>query len=264
MQDIEFIEGDIRSEKDVQYAVQQVDYVFHLAAQISVAESMVDPAGCFDINVTGTNNLFFAASNAGVKKVVISSSAAVYGEQETLPIQEDAPLYPLSPYASSKLMDEIMGGMYSRSFGLPVVCLRYFNVFGPRQRPDSPYAAAIPIFIRRLLEKQSPLLYGDGGQTRDFIFVSDVANANILAAEKGPDAGGVMNICTGTQISILELLKILQSLIPESGEIEYRAARPGDIYHSCGSRQKAAEVIGFHPEVTFVDGLRRTIEWMKK
>lgn len=261
---VEFIRGDIRDKTLVKSCLRGVDVVFHLAAQISVAESMQDPGGCFDINVNGTNTLMQCSVEAGVKRMVISSSAAVYGDQSQLPIMEDTDLRPLSPYAASKLMDEILAGMYSRSFNLPVTCLRYFNVYGPRQDPSSPYAAAIPIFIQQLLSGSDAILYGDGGQTRDFIYVSDVARANILAAENGPEDGAVMNICTGQQISIINLLNLLQQLIPGSRYVNRQPSRPGDIYHSYGSPLRAKESISFTAAINFHKGLERTIEWMKK
>ncbi|MBA4420699.1 MAG: LPS biosynthesis protein WbpP [Anaerolinea sp.] len=261
---VDFIHGDIRDKALVKSCLRGVDVVFHLAAQISVAESMQDPGGCFDINVTGTNTLLQCSAESGVKRMVISSSAAVYGDQGQLPIMEDTELRPLSPYAASKLMDETLAGMYSRSFNLPVTCLRYFNVYGPRQDPSSPYAAAIPIFIRQLLSGSNAILYGDGGQTRDFIYVADVARANILAAENGSAEGAVMNICTGQQISIMDLLTLLQQLIPGSHHVNKQPARLGDIYHSYGNPLRAKELISFEASVSFSEGLERTIEWMKK
>lgn len=261
---IELIQGDIRDPHAVRKAVQGVDVIFHLAAQISVVESMKDPSACFDVNVAGTNLILQTAVDHGVSKVVISSSAAVYGNQDSMPISENNPLFPLSPYAASKQIDEILAGLYSRSYHLPIICLRYFNVFGPRQNPNSPYAAAIPIFIQRLLDKKAPIIYGDGGQTRDFIYVSDVARANLLAAKTKEDKSTILNICTGKQVSIMDLVLELQRGIPGSPAIHKQSARIGDIYHSYGNPQKAKDVIHFAPEVDFIDGLSRTIEWMKK
>ncbi len=260
---IEFIQGDIRDSKIVSKSLSGVNYVFHLAAQVSVAGSMDDPATCFDINVTGTNLLLQHAARLGVEKVVISSSAAVYGEQDILPIKEDNPLFPLSPYAASKQMDEILAELYSRSFQLSVTCLRYFNIYGPRQNPNSAYAAAIPIFIRQMLKNESPILYGNGGQTRDFIYVEDVARANLLAAESNTQCGEILNICTGTQISIMELLTQISKIVSSSPEFIIKPARSGDIYHSYGSPQRAKETIHFEPRFTFSEGLQSTIEWMK-
>jgi UDP-glucose 4-epimerase len=262
--DIELIKGDIRDSDAVARSVEKVNIIFHLAAQISVVASMKDPAGCFDINVTGTNLVLQQAAKHGVEKVIISSSAAVYGNQDQLPIQENCIPQPLSPYAASKQMDEILAGMYIRAYHLPVICLRYFNAFGERQDPKSPYAAAIPIFISRMLTNNPPILYGDGGQTRDFIYISDVVRANILAAKNGPPDGAIVNICTGRQVSILELIDDLQKLIPGSPPIQKQPARSGDIYHSYGSPKLARKIISFESEVKFSEGLKRTIEWMKQ
>jgi len=262
--EIEFAQGDIRDRKQVSEAVYGVDVIFHLAAQVSVIASMQDPAGCFETNVTGTNLVLQFASQAKVARVVLSSSSAVYGDQELLPTPESVEPRPLSPYAASKWMDETLAGLYTRSFGLPVICLRYFNVFGPRQDPTSPYAAAIPIFIRRQLQGQSPILYGDGGQTRDFVFVSDVARANILAAEKAPYTGAVMNICSGRQVSILRLLAEIQRLIPNGQRIDIQPARIGDIYHSLGDPALARALMGFSAEINLIEGLTQTIKWMQK
>jgi UDP-glucose 4-epimerase len=262
--DIEIIEGDIRDPEAVARSIKKVDFIFHLAAQISVVASMKDPAECFDINVTGTNLILQQAARNGVEKVIISSSAAVYGNQDILPIKELSLLKPLSPYAASKQMDEILAGLYSRAYNLPVICLRYFNVFGTRQNPDSPYAAAIPIFISQMLSNKNPILYGDGGQTRDFIYISDVVRANILAAKNGPADGAIINICTGKQVTILELIEELQKFIPGSPAIQKEPARSGDIYHSYGSPKLAKKIISFESEVKFSEGIKRTIEWMKQ
>jgi nucleoside-diphosphate-sugar epimerase len=264
IRDIELIQGDIRDSEVVERSIEKVNIIFHLAAQISVAESMKDPAACFDVNVTGTNLILDQAARGGVEKVIISSSAAVYGNQDLFPIQEISNLKPLSPYAASKQMDEIMASMYTRAYHLPVICLRYFNVFGERQDPNSPYAAAIPIFISRMLSNNPPILYGDGGQTRDFIYISDVVRANILAAKNGPPEGAILNICTGKQVSILELIDDLQKIIPGSPPLQKQPARGGDIYHSYGSPKLAKKIISFEAEVKFSEGLKRTIEWMKQ
>ncbi|MCL4824174.1 MAG: NAD-dependent epimerase/dehydratase family protein, partial [Anaerolineales bacterium] len=167
-------------------------------------------------------------------------------------------------YAASKRVDEIYGQLYTASFGVEVVGLRYFNVYGPRQRPDSQYAAAVPIFIRRLLDNKPVTIFGDGGQTRDLIFVGDVVRANFAAAAHPSAPGGVFNICTGNETRILDLVEILQDLFPSAPAPEFAAPRAGDIYRSIGSPQKAAETIGFRAEVSLTDGLARTAEWMKE
>jgi UDP-glucose 4-epimerase len=260
---IDLLRGDIRDPVVVQQAVDGIDTIFHLAAHISVADSMKNPAICFDINVMGTNLLLQLASQNSVKKVVISSSAAVFGDQEILPIKEDATLLPLSPYGASKQMDEILTGMYSRSFHLPVTCLRYFNVFGPRQNPLSPYAAAIPIFIQRMLDKKPVIIFGDGNQTRDFIFVKDIARANLLAAANPAADGKIIDICSGVPTTINQLVALLRNLIQTVPAPEYQPARSGDIYDSYGSPVLAGELLGYEPSTSFEQGLLETIEWMR-
>ncbi|MCS7011119.1 MAG: NAD-dependent epimerase/dehydratase family protein, partial [Anaerolineales bacterium] len=180
---LELLEADLRDASQVRRAVEGADWVFHLAAFVSVPQSMAEPETCFSVNVGGLVNLLEACRQAGVRKVIFSSSTAVYGEPSVFPTPEDAPLSPLSPYALSKQIGEQYMRFYSRVFGLPTLSLRYYNVYGPRQRPDSDYAAAIPIFARRLLTGQPLTIYGDGRQSRDFIFVEDVVRANLLAAE---------------------------------------------------------------------------------
>lgn len=262
--DVEIVEADLRDASRLTEACRGVETVFHQAAFVSVPQSMQEPLDCFDVNVTGTASLLEAARKHGVKRVVFASSAAVYGDSDAYPLSEETPLRPLSPYASSKRVDEIYGQLYTASFGVEVVGLRYFNVYGPRQRPDSQYAAAVPIFIRRLLDNKPVTIFGDGGQTRDLIFVGDVVRANFVAAAHPSAPGGVFNICTGNETRILDLVEILQDLFPSAPAPEFAAPRAGDIYRSIGSPQKAAETIGFRAEVSLTDGLARTAEWMKE
>lgn len=262
--DVEIVEADLRDASRLTEACRGVETVFHQAAFVSVPQSMQEPLDCFDVNVTGTASLLEAARKHGVKRVVFASSAAVYGDSDAYPLSEETPLRPLSPYASSKRVDEIYGQLYTASFGVEVVGLRYFNVYGPRQRPDSQYAAAVPIFIRRLLDNKPVTIFGDGGQTRDLIFVGDVVRANFAAAAHPSAPGGVFNICTGNETRILDLVEILQDLFPSAPAPEFAAPRAGDIYRSIGSPQKAAETIGFRAEVSLTDGLARTAEWMKE
>jgi len=262
---IEFIQADIRSQADIKRSLTDgIEQVFHLAAHISVADSMKNPDVCFDINVRGTNLLLQTAAEMKVKKVVISSSAAVYGEQTTLPISEDAALAPLSPYGASKQMDEILASLYSRSFNLPVVCLRYFNVFGPRQDPRSPYAAVIPIIINNAINGQEITVYGDGNQTRDFVFVNDIANANIQAAKLDSANGLCINICSGKPTSINQLITTIRQLIPNSKEPKHENARMGDIYDSYGDPSLARKLLDFSLKEDLVTGLKQTIAWMSK
>lgn len=265
---LEIIEGDLRDGQAVLAALRDVEVVFHLAAFISVPQSMSDPEACFAVNVGGTNTLLEASRRAGVRKVVLSSSTAVYGEAQSLPIDEGQPPAPLSPYAVSKQVNEIYARLYTRTLGLPVVALRYFNIYGPRQRPDSDYAAAIPIFVRRLIAGQAITIFGDGKQTRDFVFVKDVVRANLLAAESDA-AGEVFNVCSGRETSLLDLLEELSELAPLQHnefrpEVRFEAPRPGDIYRSVGDPSRAADLLGFRAQTSLAEGLGQTVQWMKE
>lgn len=259
----EMVEGDLREATKVAEAVRGVDYIFHEAAFVSVPESMERPDQCLDVNVNGTAVLLEAARKAGAKRVVIASSAAVYGDSAELPLHEELRPRPASPYAASKRVDELYGDLYTRSFGLEVTALRYFNVYGPRQNPDSVYAAAVPIFIRRLRDGKTVTIFGNGKQTRDLIFVGDVVQANLLAAEHPDVAGQVFNICTGHATSILELVEILRGIFSGSRPPIYEAVRPGDIFASVGDASKAEQLMGFRPETALADGLKATVEWMR-
>jgi len=262
--DLELIEADLRDASRVTQACRGVETVFHQAAFVSVPQSMKEPVDCFDVNVTDTASLLQAAHKYGVRRVVFASSAAVYGDSDAYPLSEETPLRPLSPYAASKSVDEIYGQLYTTSFGLEVVGLRYFNVYGPRQSPDSQYAAAVPIFIRRLLENKPITIFGDGGQTRDLIFVGDVARANLMAAAHPSAPGRVFNICTGQETRINDLIEILQDLFPSAPMPEFAEPRAGDIYRSIGSPQKAADLLGFRAGVSLAEGLRQTVEWASR
>jgi UDP-glucose 4-epimerase len=260
---LEVWEGDVRQAGRVAEAVQGVEVIFHQAAFVSVPQSLQEPQTCFEVNVTGTAILLEAARRAGVRRVVLASSAAVYGDSAALPLGEETPPAPLSPYAVSKRVDEMYAALYTQALGLEVVALRYFNVYGPRQRPDSMYAAAVPIFIRRLLDSQPVTIFGDGGQTRDLIYVGDVARANLLAAEHPAAAGQVFNICTGQETRLLDLLDVLLPLFPAAPRPVFGAPRPGDIYRSVGNPQKAEQVLGFRAEVPLSEGLKETVAWMR-
>ncbi len=260
---LEILEGDLRDQAQVADAVRGVDLVFHHAAFISVPLSMQDPQTCLEVNVEGTSNLLEAARKAGVRQVVLASSAAVYGDADSIPLKEDTPLGALSPYAASKQMNEVYAGLYTRAFDLPVIALRYFNVYGPRQSPQSDYAAVIPIWARRMLDGEPPLVYGDGGQGRDFIYVEDVVRANLLATENTPAPGQVFNICGGQEISLLDLLDVLEELIPNAPSREFAPPRAGDIYRSVGDASRAAAVLGFKAQTNLVDGLAQVVAWMR-
>ncbi len=259
----DILEGDVRDAAIVADAVRDVEVIFHEAAFVSVPESMEKPQDCFDVNITGTSTLLEAARKAGVQRAVIASSAAVYGDLGALPLKEDTPLRSLSPYAVSKRVDEMFAQLYTNSFGLEVVSLRYFNVYGPRQRPDSAYAAAVPIFIRRLQDSQPITIFGDGGQTRDLIFVGDVARANIIASEHPSAAGKIFNICTGQSTRLLDLLDVLFRLFPNSPKPVFAPPRAGDIYKSLGCPDRAEELIGFKAQTSLADGLKETVDWMQ-
>jgi len=261
---LEIFEGDIRDSARLDEALQGVEVVFHQAAFVSVPGSMENPLACLDINVQGTANVLETARRHAVRRVVLASSAAVYGDSDILPLEEETPLQPLSPYAASKRVDEIYAQLYTRSLGLEVVALRYFNVFGPRQRPDSPYAAAVPIFIRRYLDGKPVTVFGDGGQTRDLIYVGDVARANLLAAEHPDAPGQIFNICTGIETRLLDLLEILDKFFPAALAPVFSEPRPGDIYRSVGSPERAARVIGFRAQTSLEEGLRQTVAWMSR
>ncbi len=256
---LEVLEGDVRDAAKVQQAVQDMDFLFHQAAFVSVPQSIEVPLDCLDINVNGTALVLEMARRHGVRRAVLASSAAIYGDSPDLPLHEHTPPRPHSPYATSKWVDERYAELFSQ-LGLETVALRYFNVYGPRQRPDSPYAAAIPRFIARLLAGEEIVIFGDGGQTRDLIYVEDVARANLLAAQTPGIAGRVFNICTGQETRLLDVIETLYRLIPPKRPHRFAAPRPGDIYRSVGDPQRAAAELGFRATVTLEEGLRRTVE----
>ena len=260
---LEVIEGDVRDNSRVKEAVRGVEVIFHEAAFVSVPQSMDEPQECFDVNIGGTSLLFDAARRAGVRRAVVASSAAVYGESDALPLVEETPLQPLSPYAVSKRVDEMYAELFTNSFGFEVVALRYFNVYGPRQRPDSMYAAAVPIFARRLLDGKPVTIFGDGGQTRDLINVHDVVRANLTASEHPDAAGKIFNVCTGVETRLLDLLEVLHDLFPNAPQPEFAPPRAGDIYRSSGSPKKAMDIMGFRAQVPLADGLKETVDWMR-
>lgn len=260
---VEILEGDLRDASTVTRAVRGVEVIFHEAAFVSVPESMEKPQECLDVNVMGTSMLFEAARKAGVGRVVIASSAAVYGDSDAMPLVENTPLKQLSPYAVSKRIDEMYAELFTNQFGLEVAALRYFNVYGPRQRPDSMYAAAVPIFIRRMLDNKPITVYGDGGQTRDLINVRDVVQANLLASQHPAAPGQIFNVCTGVETRILDLLDILYKLFPNAPKHIHAETRAGDIYRSIGTPKKIKDTLGFDPKVTLAEGLKEAVEEMR-
>jgi UDP-glucose 4-epimerase len=260
--DVELIVDDIRDEITVRRALKGVDTVFHLAAFISVPASMEVPRDCYETNVMGSLNVLQAAHEEGVRRAVLASSAAVYGDRDEIVSENDAPI-PVSPYAASKLAMEQLAATFNRAYGLETVCLRFFNVFGPRQSPDSPYAAAIPRFTQDLITENQVTILGDGQQTRDFVYIDDVVQGILKAAEVAGVAGEVFNLAGGKSISILELVDILHRFFPEAEEPDYGAAREGDIRFSQADITKAMKALGYRPEVDVEEGLRRTVEWFR-
>jgi UDP-glucose 4-epimerase len=258
----DFRQGDIRKPDEVAEAMRGVESVFHFAAFISAPDSVGQPEACYEANILGSLNVLRAAKKAGVKRVVLASSAAVYGEADG-PVAEDSPKQPASPYAVSKLAMEETARLFTRTYGLETVCLRYFNVYGPRQSPDSPYAAVIPQFIQDLESGKGITILGDGQQRRDFVYVGDVARACVLAMETASAAGGVYNIAGGGSISILELAGILQGFYPRAPEVQFGPSRPGDVRFSHADITFAQSALGYRPETALKDGLSATLEWFK-
>jgi UDP-glucose 4-epimerase len=259
--DAQFIEGSILDDALLARAMEGVDYVFHLAAMISVPESMAKPQECVEINTVGTLKVLEAAARAGVRKLCLSTSAAIYGDNPVVPKRETMLPEPKSPYAVTKLDDEFYCAMYTRERGLPTACLRYFNVFGPRQDPRSPYAAAVPIFIAKALAGDPLVVFGDGEQTRDFIFVKDIARANAFFATES-DATGVHNIAYGGSITINDLARKIIDLTGSKSSIIHQPVRAGDVKHSYAAVEKL-QATGFQPRHTFDDGLAQTIEFFQ-
>ena len=255
-----FHEISIADREQVFEIMKDTRYVHHLAAMISVPESMDKPLECVDINVNGLINVLDAARKNGVEKVVHSSSAAVYGDNPISPKTTDMRPQPLSPYGVTKLDGEYYLQIYRAYHGLGTASLRYFNVFGPRQDPDSAYAAAIPIFVKRALENKDLIIFGDGQQTRDFVFVKDVVQANVLAATT-PTANGVYNVANGSSITIKELCELIIKTTDSDSKIVYSAERPGDIKHSLADIDATRQALGFEPKFDLIKGLEQTIRY---
>ena len=260
---IEVIRGDIRTLSTCRRAVKGARTVFHLAALPSVARSVEDPLSSNEVNVNGTLNLLEVAREHGVEGFVYSSSSSVYGDTPRLPKREKMKETPLSPYAVSKVAAEKYCQAYTRLYGLRTVSLRYFNVYGPRQDPSSEYSAVIPKFITALLEGRQPEIYGDGKQTRDFTFIRDVVDANILAAASKSAAGSAVNIGTGSRCSLLRLVKVLNGLIGTGLPPRFAPARPGDVLHSLAAVEQAEEAIGYRPRFSLEEGLQETIGYFR-
>ena len=264
--DVEFVEADLAAGGAAVRAVAGIDHVIHLAAIPSVPRSVRQPERCHRANVDATHALLVAARDAGVRRVVLASSSAVYGETATLPKHEDVCPAPLSPYALHKLIGEQYAALFTRLYGLETVALRFFNVFGPRQAPSSQYSGVISLFTAALLAGRSPTIHGDGEQTRDFTYVGDVVAAVLAACEApaGAVAGRAINVARGARTSVNGLYAALQRVTGASGvEPAYAARRPGDIRDSQADITLARELLGFEPSVTVEEGLRRTVAWQR-
>ncbi len=250
---LEFLEGDIREPRTVDLAMQGVSHCLHLAAQVSVARSLEDPRASAERNVLGFVTVLEAARTAGVERFVYASSAAVYGDPVVLPLTEDGSLKPLSPYGLEKLINEHYADLYQRVHGLSIMGLRYFNVYGPRQDPRSPYAGVIALFADRIRSDRALQVYGDGHQTRDFIYVGDVARANVAAL--AAQSTGVCNVATGRSVTLLELIQILGKLCGEEPEIEFQPPRAGDIQRSAADVSRLHQLLETPAETSLQQGL---------
>ena len=259
----ELVEGDLADPAVAARAVAGIDYVLHQAAIPSVPRSVKDPATSNRANVDATLQLLIAARDAKVKRVVYAGSSSAYGDTPTLPKHEDMPTHPLSPYALQKLVGEQYMQLFTALYGLETVSIRYFNVFGPRQDPSSPYSGVIALFVTALLAGKPPTIVGDGGQTRDFTYVANVVDGVLRAATAPGASGEVINVATGRQISISELAKTLGEIIGVTAAPVHIDPRPGDVRDSLADISKAKAILGYEPTVGLEEGLRRTVEWYR-
>jgi UDP-glucose 4-epimerase len=258
------IEGDVRDRETVDAAAQACDLIFHLAAVVSVPQTVDDPVATAAVNSTGTLHVLEAAHRKAVSRVVLASSCAVYGDNPELPLGEEERPRPLSPYALQKLTGEQYARLYYELYGLPTVCLRYFNVYGPRQDPTSPYSGVISIFMQKAVSGEAPVIYGDGGQSRDFVFVADVVRANRLAAAAASAAGRVYNVGTGCSLTINQLWDKIAVMGKVALAPSYGPSRPGDIRNSQADPARAEIELGFKPAYTPEEGLGRTLQWYRQ
>ena len=258
---ITFMKGSITDIEAVQKAMVQADYVIHLAARTSVPRSVKDPVDTNRINVDGTLNVLVAARDNKVKRVVFAASSSAYGDTPTLPKSEDMQPVPISPYGVTKYVGELYAQTFGRCYGLENVCLRYFNIFGPRQDPDSPYSGVLSRFSAAFLDSTPPVVFGDGEQTRDFTYVDNAVLANVLACEAPSASGRTFNVGTGHAVSLNQLLQMLQKASGKSLETKYEPSREGDIRDSLADIRLAKEFLGYEPTVLFEEGLERTYAW---
>jgi UDP-N-acetylglucosamine/UDP-N-acetyl-alpha-D-glucosaminouronate 4-epimerase len=262
--DLEFVEGDVRDCDAVCRALQRMDLVYHQAALPSVARSVQNPLDSNHTNITGTLNVLTAARDAGLRRVVMASSSSVYGSNHTLPKDETMTPAPLSPYAVTKYTGEMYARVFSQLYGLETVCLRYFNVFGPRQDPTTQYAGAIAKFISCARRGEPYPVFGDGEQSRDFTYVENVVEANVLAAEAPVQGHAVLNIAYGERATLNQIIAILNQLTNQNLPTVFSAARPGDVRHSLASIARAREVLGYTPRVALREGLEKTLRWYQE
>jgi len=260
---ITFVKGSVTDLEAVQKAMHQAEYVLHLAARTSVPRSVKDPLDTNRINVEGTLNVLVAARDNRVKRVVFAASSSAYGETPTLPKTEAMQPQPISPYGVSKFVGELYAQTFGRCYGLENVSLRYFNVFGPRQDPDSPYSGVLARFATAFLEEEQPVVFGDGEQTRDFTYVDNAVQANLLACEAPGVSGCVFNVGTGDRASLNQTLEYLRQISGKKLEAKYDPPREGDIQDSQADISKARELLGYEPTVRFAEGLERTFEWYR-
>ncbi len=262
VKDVDLIEGDLRNYDDVKKAVEGIDFILHQGAIPSVQRSIDQPRMTNEVNITGTLNLLIASREARVKRFIYASSSSVYGDSPTLPKQESMQPNPLSPYAFQKWAGEHYCRLFQLLYGLETICLRYFNVFGPRQDAASEYSAVIPRFITALASNQQPTIYGDGLQSRDFTFVSDVVDANLLACTAPKEATGkIYNVACNKRHNLLELIDELKKIMDKNSEPRFDPPRPGEVKHSQGDIGEAEKSFSYHPRVSFTEGLTKTVEW---
>ena len=261
---IEFIEGDLAEIAVARRAVDGMEFVLHQAAIPSVPRSVAEPERCHRANVDGTLNVLLASRDAGIRRLVFAGSSSVYGNSATLPKREDMPPKPLSPYALHKLVGEQYAQLFTSLYGLETVTTRYFNVFGPRQDPSSPYSGVISLFIRALVDGRAATIYGDGEQTRDFTYVANVVDGVLKACDAPGAAGKIFNVATGGRISLNHLYRALQELTGRQIAATYAPTRVGDVRDSQADITAAREVFGFTPTVTFEDGLAKTLAWFRQ
>jgi UDP-N-acetylglucosamine/UDP-N-acetyl-alpha-D-glucosaminouronate 4-epimerase len=261
---IELFEVDICDMERLRPVFDGVDYVLHEAALPSVPRSILDPLASNRDNVEGTLNVLLAARDAKVKRLVYAASSSAYGDTPTLPKVESMPVHPISPYGISKLAGEMYAQVFTRVYGLETVSLRYFNVFGPRQHPSSPYSGVLSKFITAALRGEQPTVYGDGEQSRDFTYVDNVVEANLLACTAPQASGKVINVATGTRETLNQVLAQLSVLFGKRLEAVHGPARAGDILHSLADIQLARQLLGYEPRIAFDEGLKRTVEWYRQ